>query len=474
MGEMGPTPLKTRVRPMGGHPSDSSSDEHMPRPMLKLTYSNPQAAAALVGPTYRPLTTQQYPANEPQMEEGFGRSAWAEADPNRSRMMDAVEWTAIDGSRVRRVRVVDFQMDASLAMVHLRDLTETFAGYRATMEEITNETIMAIHQLRQLTDGVRQTTMQSLDLHWWEGHRLHLRVAELKDQMAKVMRQVETLSGAQAPGCVGLDNRIDFMENQLQVVKFSLATLEQEVADLSQAQGDHLHGLGEVQAEMQSINAKADQGDEAVRAASDQLKVISHRMDQTAASVVAQAEQLQLQMKEIKAIQTRLSGLEALGATNEAAGNTDPSQVNVLLASLARLEQEHTQYKGGTTSTQRRHQEVLSETQDLVIQLGMRILKTEEDSRGLKTRDHVGQLEVRVQALEDLAKNTEGPKTSPAPGPLEDFDPNAVAHLARELGQVKSYFEGQIRTLGKNMDALMAQLQEEPLRPRGANPMDRG
>ena len=29
---------------------------------------------------------------------------------------------------------------------------------------------MAIHQLRQLTDGVRQTTMQSLDLHWSEGH----------------------------------------------------------------------------------------------------------------------------------------------------------------------------------------------------------------------------------------------------------------------------------------------------------------
>ena len=39
----------------------------------------------------------------------------------------------------------------------------TFAVYRATMEEITNETVMAIHQLRQLTDGVRQTTVQSLD-----------------------------------------------------------------------------------------------------------------------------------------------------------------------------------------------------------------------------------------------------------------------------------------------------------------------
>ena len=96
-------------------------------------------------------------------------------------MMDAIEWTAIDGSRVRRVRVVDFQMDTSLAMAQLRDLTETFAGYQATMEEITNETIMAIHQLRQLTDGARQTTIQSLDLHWSEGHRLHLRVAESKD-----------------------------------------------------------------------------------------------------------------------------------------------------------------------------------------------------------------------------------------------------------------------------------------------------
>ena len=143
--EVGRTPLRARIHPMGGHPSDSSSHQHMPSPMLRLTYSNPQAAGALVGPTYRPLTTQQHPANEPRMEEGFGRSTWAQADPNRSRMMDAVEWTAIDGSRVRRVRVVDFQMDASLVMAQLRDLTETFAGYRATMEEITNETIMAIH-----------------------------------------------------------------------------------------------------------------------------------------------------------------------------------------------------------------------------------------------------------------------------------------------------------------------------------------
>ena len=148
IGNMGPTPLRTRVHPMGGHPSDSSCDEHMPRPMLRLTYSNPQGAGALVGPLYRPMTTQQYPAKEPLMEEGFGRSSWAQGDPNRNRMMDAVEWTAIDGSRVRRVRVVDFQMDASLAMAQLRDLTETFTGYRTTMEEITNQTIMAINQLR--------------------------------------------------------------------------------------------------------------------------------------------------------------------------------------------------------------------------------------------------------------------------------------------------------------------------------------
>ena len=168
IGKTGPTPLRTRVHPMGGHPSDSSSDEHMPRPMLRLTYGNSQAAGALVGPTYRPLTTPQHLANEPQMEEGFGRSTWAQADPNRNRMMDAVELTAIDGSRVRRVQVVDFQMDASLAMAQIRDLTETSAGYWATKEEITNETIMAIHQLRQLTERVRQTTMQSLDLHWSE------------------------------------------------------------------------------------------------------------------------------------------------------------------------------------------------------------------------------------------------------------------------------------------------------------------
>ena len=176
----------------------------MPSATLSSTYSNPQAAGALVGATYRPLTTQQHPANEPRMEEGFGRSTWAQVNPNRSRMMDAVEWTAIDGSRVRRVRVLDFQMDASLAMVKLQNLTESFPGYRITMEEITNVTIMAIHQLRRLTDGVRQTTMRSLDLHSSEGHQLHLGVAELKDLVEKVMRQVETLSGAQAPGRAAL------------------------------------------------------------------------------------------------------------------------------------------------------------------------------------------------------------------------------------------------------------------------------
>ena len=78
----------------------------------------------------------------------------------------------------------------------------------------------------------------------------------------------------------------------------------------------------------------------------------------------------------------------------------------------------------------------------------MRILKTEEDSRGLKTRDHVGQLDVRIQVFEDLAKNTDGPKRSRAPQPPEGLDLNAVAHLERELVHVNSYFEGQIRTLG--------------------------
>ena len=225
---------------------------------------------------------------------------------------------------------------------------------------------------------------------------------------------------------------------------------------------------------MQSNNAKADQANEAVRAASDQLKVISSRMDKTAASVVAQAEQLQPQIEETKPIGTWLSGLEALGATNKTAGNADPSQVNVLLESLARFEQEHAQYKGATTNTHRRQEEALRETQDQVVQLRMRILETEEDSGGLKTRDQVGQIEARLQVLEDLAKKTEGPKTSPAPGPPEGFDPNAVAHVAWELVQVKLYFEGQIRTLGHNMDALKAQLQKEHLRPIGANPMDSG
>ena len=103
-------------------------------------------------------------------------------------------------------------------------------------------------------------------------------------------------------------------------------------------------------------------------------------MDQTAASVVAQAEQLQLQMEGIKARETWPSQLEALGATSEAAGNAYPSQVNVLLEALARIEQEQAQYKGATTNTKRRHDEVLRETQDQVVQLGMRIQGT-EDSR---------------------------------------------------------------------------------------------
>ena len=84
-------------------------------------------------------------------------------------------------------------------------------------------------------------------------------------------------------------------------------------------------------------------------------------------------------MEEMKAIDTRLRRLEALSATNEATGNADASQVNVLLQSRARLEHEHAPYKGATTNTQRRKEEVLRETQDRVVQLGMRILKTEED-----------------------------------------------------------------------------------------------
>ena len=226
-----------------------------------------------------------------------------------------------------------------------------------------------------------------------------------------------------------------------------------------------------MQVGVQSLNAKADQADEAVRVASDQLKAIRNWMNRTAVSVVAQAEQLQLQMEEIKAIETRLSRREALGAPKETEEHADPSQVNLILESLARLEQEQAQYKGATTNTQRCHEEVLRETQEQVVQLGLRILKTDENSSGLKSRDQVGQIEARVRALEDLAKKTEGPKTSAAPGPPEGFDRNAVAHLAWELGKVKSYFEGQIRTLGHTMDALKAQLQEEHLRPKGLNPM---
>ena len=93
----------------------------------------------------------------------------------------------------------------------------------------------------------------------------------------------------------------------------------------------------------------------------------------------------------------------------------------MLLESLARLDQQHAQYKGATTNTQRRQEEVLREIQDQVVELSIEILKTEEDSGGLKTRDLVGQIEARVPALEDRAKKTEGPKTSQAPVPPEGF-----------------------------------------------------
>ena len=53
-------------------------------------------------------------------------------------------------------------------------------------------------------------------------------------------------------------------------------------------------------------------------------------------------------MEEIKAIETRLSQLQALSATKKAAGKADLCQVNVLLESLARLEHDHAQYKGAT------------------------------------------------------------------------------------------------------------------------------
>ena len=50
------------------------------------------------------------------------------------------------------------------------------------------------------------------------------------------MRQVETLSGAQAPGRAGLDNRIDFMRNQMEVLRSGLVALEQGIAGVSKGQ----------------------------------------------------------------------------------------------------------------------------------------------------------------------------------------------------------------------------------------------
>ena len=138
---------------------------------------------------------------------------------------------------------------------------------------------------------------------------------------------------------------------------------------------------------------------------------------------------------------------------------------------MTKTEQDDAQYKAATTNTQRSHETVLMEAQDHIVQLGMRIRKLESVEI---PPDYVDQLGVRVQALENMAKRKEGPSTSLAPAPPEGFDPNAVAQLARELGQVKSYFKGQIRTLGQNMDALMNQLQEEHLPSMRGNPMDRG
>ena len=86
------------------------------------------------------------------------------------------------------------------------------------------------------------------------------------------------------------------------------------------ADSRHPDGLGEVQAGLQSIHANADQVVKAVTAASDQLKVISSKMDQTAARVVAQAELLELQLEKIKAIGTLSSQLEALGRHKRSRG----------------------------------------------------------------------------------------------------------------------------------------------------------
>ena len=59
------------------------------------------------------------------------------------------------------------------------------------------------------------------------------------------------------------------MENQLEVLRSSLAGFEQKIASLSEAQGDHPYGLVGVRAVVRFINANVDQGTQAVLAGSN-------------------------------------------------------------------------------------------------------------------------------------------------------------------------------------------------------------
>ena len=58
---------------------------------------------------------------------------------------------------------------------------------------------------------------------------------------------------------------------------------------------------------------------------------------------------------------------------------------------------------------------------------------------------------------DDQYKRMAAPTTSLAPGLPLDYDPHAITRLRRELQEVRSYYEGQIRTLGVELDTHIAQ-----------------
>ena len=86
--------INAPMLPSSQSPADSSSAALQ---TLRPTWTWP-GAPATTGPMMGALGSPQPVLPS---EEGFGWANWAQANPNRNCMVDAVEWTNINGSRVR-------------------------------------------------------------------------------------------------------------------------------------------------------------------------------------------------------------------------------------------------------------------------------------------------------------------------------------------------------------------------------------